>query len=280
MELMKFDTQAMQDPEIAGVEYQCGTLLGYEVREYLLEKWSRRCAYCGAENVPLEIDHIVPRSKGGSDRVSNLALACRGCNVKKGSRPVEEFLSRRPEVLRAVLAQAKAPLRDAAAVNATRRALRERLGAFGLPVECGSGGRTKHNRTVQGYPKAHWIDAACVGESGSAVRMDPDMKLLAIEAMGRGSRQMCRMDKYGFPRTGAKSARTVHGFRTGDLVRAEVPKGKRAGVHVGCAAVRASGSFRIGDTDGISWRHCRRLQYGDGYRYGFAGSVLSNSSRT
>src|ERR1051326_3889987 len=45
-ELVKFDTQALQHPEISGVEYQQGTLAGYELREYLLEKWKRRCAYC------------------------------------------------------------------------------------------------------------------------------------------------------------------------------------------------------------------------------------------
>jgi len=45
-ELVRFDTQIMQNPEITGKEYQQGTLAGYETREYLLEKWSRQCAYC------------------------------------------------------------------------------------------------------------------------------------------------------------------------------------------------------------------------------------------
>ena len=39
MELVKFDTQKIQHPEISGVEYQKGELFGYDVREYLLEKW-------------------------------------------------------------------------------------------------------------------------------------------------------------------------------------------------------------------------------------------------
>lgn len=75
-ELVRFDMQQMQNAEISGIEYQQGTLLGYEVREYLLEKWGRKCAYCGTQQAPLEIDHIHPRSKGGSDRVSNLTMAC------------------------------------------------------------------------------------------------------------------------------------------------------------------------------------------------------------
>ena len=68
---MRFDTQRMQDPEVHGVEYQQGTLAGYECREYLLEKWQRRCAYCGCGGVPLEIDHIHALSTGGSNVPSN-----------------------------------------------------------------------------------------------------------------------------------------------------------------------------------------------------------------
>jgi hypothetical protein len=63
-ELVRFDTQLMQNAEISGVEYQQGELAGYEVREYLLEKWGRMCAYCEGEHVPLEIEHIIPKTRG------------------------------------------------------------------------------------------------------------------------------------------------------------------------------------------------------------------------
>jgi 5-methylcytosine-specific restriction endonuclease McrA len=263
LELVRFDTQALQQPEITGVQYQQGTLHGYEVREYLLEKWQRRCAYCGAQDVPLQIEHIVPKTRGGSDRVSNLTLACDSCNQKKGSQTAAEF--GHPHIQ----AQARQSLKDAAAVNATRWRLYERLKATGLPIACSSGGRTKFNRTQQDYPKAHWIDAACVGETGSQVRLDPEMQVLSITAMGHGTRQMCRMDKYGFPRTSAKSQKRVRGFQTGDLVRATVPRGKHQGTHVGRVAVRTSGSFRVGTRDGIGWKHCAIVQRADGYEYGF-----------
>ena len=75
-ELVKFDLQKEENPEIAGIEYQQGTLAGYELREYLLDKWCRRCAYCGRTDAPLQVEHIAPRSRGGTDRVSNLTLAC------------------------------------------------------------------------------------------------------------------------------------------------------------------------------------------------------------
>jgi 5-methylcytosine-specific restriction endonuclease McrA len=119
-ELVKFDMQAMENAEIAGVEYQQGSLQGYEVREYLLEKWQRTCAYCGKQDVPLQIEHIHPRAHGGTNRISNLTLACQKCNEKKGTQDIQEFLKNKPNVLKKVLAQAKAPLKDAAAVNTTR----------------------------------------------------------------------------------------------------------------------------------------------------------------
>lgn len=261
LEMAKFDTQAMQNPEIQGVEYQQGTLAGYEVREYLLEKWGRKCAYCGAANTPLEIEHIMPRSRGGSDRVSNLALACKPCNQRKGNQTAAEF--GRPDVQQ----QAKQPLRDAAAVNVTRWALYRRLASFNLPLEVGSGGRTKYNRIRQGYPKEHWIDAACVGASGECVHIKQDHAPLLIKATGRQSRQMCRMDRYGFPRTSAKQGRMQFGFQTGDMVRANVPRGKYAGRHEGRVVVRARGWFPLGDGSEISWKHCRLVQRADGYEY-------------
>ena len=120
MELVKFDTHLMDNPEISGIEYCQGTLYGYEVREYLLEKWGRACTYCGAKNVPLQVEHMTPRARGGSSRISNLCLACEPCNTKKGTQDIGEFLRHKSDLLTRLLAQAKAPLKDAAAVNATR----------------------------------------------------------------------------------------------------------------------------------------------------------------
>ncbi len=116
MELVRFDTQALQNPEISGVEYQQGTLEGIEVKEYLLAKWGRQCAYCDAQHVPLEVEHIIPRGRLGSHRVSNLTLACVPCNQAKSNREVREFLAHDPVRLAHILAHAKAPLKDAAAV--------------------------------------------------------------------------------------------------------------------------------------------------------------------
>ena len=272
-ELVRFDLQQMQNSEIAGVEYQQGTLAGYEVREYVLEKWKRTCAYCAKQDVPLQIEHIVPRAKGGSDRVSNLTLACEKCNRAKGTQDIAVFLKKKPEVLKRILAQAKAPLKDAAAVNTTRWKLFECLKGFGLPVECGSGGLTKFNRVTRTLEKAHWLDAACVGKSTPLVLDTCGMVPLRIKATGHPNRQMCSMDRYGFPRTGPKQARVVKGFCTGDIVRAVVTSGVKVGTYVGKVAVRATGSFNITTIErtvqSISHRFCTVLHHCDGYSYSF-----------
>lgn len=271
LELVKFDMQLLDQPTIAGAQYQQGTLAGYEVREYLLEKWGRRCAYCDATNVPLQIEHIVCRTKDGTNRVSNLCLACEPCNQKKGTQDIAEFLHGHPDRLARLRREAQAPLKDAAAVNTTRWALYERLLAVGLPLECGTGGRTKYNRVRRTLAKAHWLDAACVGASTPEVLDVAGCRPWLITATGSGCRQMCSMDKWGFPRTGPKQAKKVQGFQTGDVVRACVPRGKYAGMHVGRVLVRASGSFDIrttqGRVQGISHRYCQPIHRNDGYSY-------------
>jgi 5-methylcytosine-specific restriction endonuclease McrA len=270
-ELVKFDLQKMDNPEISGIEYQQGTLAGYEVREYLLEKWKRTCVYCDTAGVPLQVEHVKAKANGGTNRISNLTLACECCNNKKGKLPIEVFLAGKPDLLKKIKQQLKQSLKDANVVNATRWRLHENLKATGVPLETGSGGRTKFNRTTQGYGKEHWIDAACVGVSGTRIVIPPGMLPLSVKANGHGSRQMCRMDRFGFPRTSAKVARIVHGFKTGDIVQATVPAGKKAGAYTGRVAVRATGSFNItteaGTVQGISHKHCRVIHKGDGYAY-------------
>jgi 5-methylcytosine-specific restriction endonuclease McrA len=289
MELVRFDTQKLQNPEIKGIEYQRGTLYGYEIKEYLLEKWSRKCVYCGKKNVPLEIEHIIPKSKGGSDRISNLTLACHECNQKKGNQSIEEFLDNNPERLNQIKSESKKTLKDTAAVNATRWYLFNQLQKEGLPLEVGTGGRTKYNRETQRYPKKHWIDAACVGESGQNVQIEPEMQVLEITAMGHGTRKMCNVDKYGFPRSHRRSenapngvkGRTYMGYKTGDIVLAVIPKGKNAGIHIGRIAIRQQPNFKLNGLDGVNPKYLKLLQRNDGYGYQISrkeGEKLLHSS--
>ncbi|MHB1943465.1 MAG: RNA-guided endonuclease IscB, partial [Acidiferrobacteraceae bacterium] len=266
-ELVRFDMQLMQNAEISGVAYQQGTLAGYEVREYLLNKWNRECSYCGAKDVPLQIEHIHSKACGGSNRISNLALACQPCNQKKGAQDVRVFLAKDVQWLDRILAQAKRPLKDAAAVNSTRWTLFNALKATGLPVVTGSGGLTKVNRAQLGIPKAHALDAVCVGAVSAVTGWQKPT--LVIKATGRGSYQRTRLDAFGFPRGYLTREKRIKGFQTGDRVSAHVLKGKKAGSYIGRVAVRATGSFNIqtgqGVVQGLSHRCCKVIQRADGY---------------
>ncbi len=153
-------------------------------------------------------------------------------------------------------------------MNSTRWALYQRLQAFGVPVEVGTGGRTKFNRVTRGLEKTHWLDAACVGASTPERLQVQGVVPLLITAQGHGCRQMCNVNDLGFPISKPKGAKKVKGFQTGDMVRAVVPRGTKAGTYVGRVLIRANGSFDIrtsqGRVQGIGFRFCRSIHHTDG----------------
>lgn len=268
VERVKFDMQKLGNPEISGVEYQQGTLFQYEIMEYLLEKWGRKCAYCGAEHVPLEKEHIVPKARGGTNAVSNLTLACRACNLAKGALPIEVFLANKPEVFKHIKAQLKKPLKDAAAVNATRNKLFTELLKTGLPVAVGTGGQTKYNRTKLHVPKTHALDAACVGAVDEVKGWYRPH--IAIKCNGRG--QYCRtiLNKYGFPRLKLPRIKKFFGFSTGDMVSTFIKVGGILKKIVSRVSVRSSGYFSLWYSKEVisaKWSNCKLIQRNDGYSY-------------
>jgi len=230
----------------------------------------------GGDVQPVRIK-LDPRSQGGSNRVLNLCLACEPCNRRKGARPVEVFVTD-PKVLAEILKQAKAPLKDAAAVNATRWELFRRLQAIGLPVETGSGGRTKWNRTRLDIPKSHALDAACVGDVDAVSGWQ--VPVLKIEAKGRGQYQRTNVTAHGFPNGYFMSRRMVRGFRTGDIVKAVVLTGKKIGTYLGRVAVRKTGDFKVktanGPVDHLSWKACTVQQRADGYAYSLGETIVKS----
>ncbi|MFX1536473.1 MAG: RNA-guided endonuclease IscB [Promethearchaeota archaeon] len=290
VEHLKFDTQLLQDPKIQSVEYQQGTLQGYEVKEYLLEKYQRTCAYCqGASTDPiLEVDHVVPKQphKGpsGTDRISNLVIACKTCNEAKGNSQPDDWLQHlqqstdpldqvRTNHVPQALGQLQSPLQAAAFLNSTRWYIFHELQSFGLPVESGTGALTKLNRSRLRLPKSHIFDAVSVGDSTPDKIVVKTAYIDLWQATGRGSRQMARVNKAGFPRGHRQRTKQVRGFQTGDLVAADVPKGKYVGRWLGRVAVRASGYFDLKGLggnilcQGISYTYCRCLQQADGWYY-------------
>lgn len=233
VEIAGFDTQKLRDPEITGIAYQQGSLFGYHVREYLLEKWQRRCAYCGATGTALQIEHLVPRTRGGSDRVDNLTLACASCNQRKGNQTAAEFGFPQLQT------QARLPLRDAAQVSSLKTAvLTELMRQFGeRQVQVRYGYQTKYQRIqMLALPKSHAYDAVAIAcEVGEVV--SPLEEVHQIRCLPRGSYQ-----RYNGKRSEHKAwaPRKVRGWKLYEVVEAKGQVGYLGGR-------REQGSFVVKD---------------------------------
>ncbi len=230
VEIGSFDTQKMQNPEVSGVSYQQGQLQGYLLREYLLAKWQRQCAYCKASGVPLQVEHLIPKSRGGNDRASNLVIACDACNKRKGSRTAEEFGY--PEIQ----AQARVSLKDAAHVSSIKTAVVQQLAQqFGAErVAVTYGYETKYQRIqVLKLPKSHAHDAVAIACAiGEVVK--PLTVVYQLRCVPRGNYQM-----YNGKRSEHKvwAPRKVKSWKLYELVEAKGQIGYISGRRVNGAFV-------------------------------------------
>jgi hypothetical protein len=246
-----------------------GELNKYEVREWLGAKYGWQCTYCGASDAPLQIDHVQPKSRGGTDQLSNLRLACVSCNQSKNNLELREWLAswlppkKAKELADQVLSQRTPSMRDAVAVNATKNVLKRVLEATGLPVHTGTGGRTAWNRYQFQVAKSHTLDALCVGQVNGVASYPSN--IFVAKSRGRGAYARTIPDKYGFPRRYRGRTKRAYGYQTGDLVRAVVPSGKSAGIHQGRVSIGARGYFKVADATNVNVRYCHLLQRGDGY---------------
>ena len=269
IEDVSFDiAQMSSDIKLWGNDYQQGSLYNKNLREFIFSKTKGRCSYCGAK--AKEIDHIVPRAKGGTDSTYNLAASCRSCNEKKSNLSLKEF-GKLMNKDYSQLEPKKLP-KDAAIVQSARNYMVKEITKIIPDTTTYDAWMTKYNRNQLGLSKQHYYDALSVGEIPTKFNFLTD-KILQISAKGRGSRQMCRMDRYGFPRTSAKSSKSVKGFQTGDIVKAIVPFGLKQGEYLGKVAVRSSGYFDIQTKtqviQGIGYKYCHIVQRSDGYSYDY-----------
>jgi len=61
-----------------------------------------KCVFCGIKTVRSpspqpnrsNIDHAIPKSRGGNNTLENAQNACQTCNLKKGAKTTEEFLNK------------------------------------------------------------------------------------------------------------------------------------------------------------------------------------------
>ena len=268
IENVSFDVAQMSsDDSLIGIDYQQGPLYDTNLRDFIFSKTKGRCSYCGAKAE--EIDHIVSRAKGGSNSTFNLTPACRSCNEKKSNLSLKEFGKLMNKDF-SNLEPKKLP-KDAAIVQSARNYMVKEIAKLVPDTTTYEAWLTKYNRDQLGLPKQHYYDALSVGNIANYKFLTD--RVLQISAKGRGSRQMCRMDSYGFPRTSAKSSKSVKGFQTGDMVKAIVPSGSKAGEYLGKVAVRSSGYFNIQTKtqviQNIGYKFCCLLQRNDGYSYNY-----------
>ena len=270
IEKVSFDTSSMsENRKLYGNEYQNGVLKEIKLRKFIFSKYNNNCVYCGSKE-NLEVEHIISKSNGGTNSTKNLTLSCRKCNELKNNLSLKHFGKLINKDL-SHLEPSKTP-KEAAIIQSARNYTISEL-AKNFEIETGEGWETNFNRNEINLPKEHYYDALCVGEKY-------DYKIIAnqvlvIKAQGRGTRQMCRVDKFGFPRTSTKENKLVNGFQTGDIVKASVPKGKKQGKYFGRVAVRSNGFFNITTNtetiQGIGYKYCTLVQKTDGYAYSMKG---------
>ena len=280
IENVSFDVAQMSsDIKLYGVGYQQGPLYQKELRSFIFNCSNGKCVYCGAKAT--EIDHVIPRSKGGTNSTYNLVASCRACNQIKSNLSLKEF----GKIMNkdySHLKLRKLP-KDAAIVQIARNYMVKEITKLVSDTTTHPSWLTKYNRDELGLPKEHYYDALSVGQVLSKFNFLTD-KVLQISAKGRGSRQMCSMDKFGFPRTSSKASKSVNGFQTGDMVKAIISSGSKVGEYIGKVAVRSRGYFDIQTKtkriQGIWHKHFRIIQRGDGYLYSYKKSSFSSDIPT
>jgi HNH endonuclease len=269
IENVSFDTaQITSDDCLIGTGYQQGPLYQNKLRSFVFSRSNNKCVYCGAKAE--EIDHVVPRANGGTNSVHNLVASCRACNQMKSNLSLKDFGKLVGKDF-SKLKPKKLP-KDAAIVQSSRNYMVKEITKLVSDTTTHDAWMTKYNRDELGLPKQHYYDALSVGEVPNKFNFCTD-KVLIISAKGRGSRQMCSMNRYGFPRTSAKASKSVEGFQTGDIVKAIIPKGSKAGEYLGKVAVRSSGYFDIQTKtkkiQGVGFEYCHIIQRSDGYSYNY-----------
>ena len=221
IEVAEFDIQKIKNPDISGIEYQQGTLQGYNIRNYLLEKHNRKCFYCGKTVSDFEVEHMIPKARGGSNRIDNLTLSCHDCNQKKDTLTAEEFIRQTLSAKKAAaklkqLPNEKRLLEYMAHMNATRWTLYNAINKKYPNVEMTYGYITKYNRIQAGLPKAHHIDAKCI--TGFTIVPSIDQTVVKIK-MRRHNRQLHRATfSKGHIRKAACLPTITFGFQLYDFV--------------------------------------------------------------
>lgn len=169
IEVGKFDTAKMINPDIQGVDYQQGQTYGfYDERYFVFARDNYTCQCCGkSKDKVLQTHHIIYRSNGGSNRVDNLITVCTDChtyeNHQKGG-----VLYKWQEQHKKVKQYKEPPFMNT---------LRKRIFKKYPEAEIAYGSITTPKRKETGLDKTHYNDAIVI--SGvKTIKENPDKWLL------------------------------------------------------------------------------------------------------
>lgn len=208
LEVGEFDPHLLQDPTLAYHKwgYQKGELYQQEnFKQTARARDDYKCQCCGKKGCRLEVHHLLPRSRGGSDKLANLITLCSDCHHLAHSSE-EQLL----EFQKKFGKKAKGTLRYATQMNVLRCMLQREY----PDAEVTYGFITKEMRRVFGLEKSHMVDACCIASRGTLFRNDNPNKY----------KKKC-VPKGDYARTGVKGGRFVvlskgkiAGFRRYDKV--------------------------------------------------------------
>lgn len=161
LEVGEFDPQLLQDPTLVyhKWDYAKGELYQQEnFKQAAKARDDYKCQCCGKRGCRLEVHHLLPRSRGGSDKLENLITLCTDCHHLAHSSE-EQLLAFQKKFGK----KAKGTLRYTTQMNVLRHMLQREY----LNAELTYGFITKEVRRVFGLEKSHMIDACCIASRGS-----------------------------------------------------------------------------------------------------------------
>lgn len=254
VEIGKFDTQKIQNPEIHNEQYQNGTLAGWEnLKAYAKWRDGYKCRVCGKSprvdsSVRLEVHHIRRRADGGSDTPGNVVTLCHGCHEAHHQK-------------KKVLKFKKPPThRDEAHMNVMRRYLQKSISMEfdhrSIGQEYTYGYATAIARREHGIEKSHSNDAYCIAGNFNAAHTPNNVYLHKFVRRHNRRLHKATILKGGY-RKPNQSPKYVYGYRLFDGVRYK-------GMDCFVFGRRSRGEFDIRRLDGMrvsTGASCKRLKH-------------------
>ncbi|WP_236700828.1 RNA-guided endonuclease IscB, partial [Agrilactobacillus composti] len=224
IEVGKFDMAKMVNPGITGLGYQQGDLYGYETaKQYVLDRDNYTCQIChGKTKDPkLKIHHIIYRSNGGTNQVSNLLTVCASCHTQANHQPGGKLY-----VLQAKQFQSHRSLKGATFMNILRRRLFTAFPAASFQY----GAQTTLDRAKLDLPKAHYNDAVTISGIQNIVQQPTAVVMFhqfrkKKRSLHEATARKGRKTPNRVSKRNAKNTKAVSGFHLNDYV--QLPNSQR-----------------------------------------------------